>query len=337
MRSPIRPSWSPATTLLLCVATTLLPTRGEAAGDIYWFSLLTEDSYTASQFYSQLFGWEMQDSPNGGLMAMRNGMPMAGISQIEDRLPNVSESMWLAAITVDDLEKSVTTAKQLGATVHQDITKLPGWGSFATIQDPQGAPVTLAVPERRLGGRQGYSGWRWAELWTHDTEQAAAFYTKVVGYTVEEVQTGEQHYTVFGFPGERNAGLVKLEQPEVAARWAPYVGVSDLRAILVRVWELNGKVLREPAEINFEAAGNNRVALITDPTGGAMFLYQLDAQATTDPNVAAQNSTSSSRPRSQSSESGPRVNVSVSVSYGYGYGGGWGGAYYPRGYGHYPY
>jgi len=336
MRNPMRLSWSSAAALLLSVATTLLPTRSEAAGDIYWFSLLTEDATTASQFYSELFGWEIQEGPNGGLMAMRNGMPMAGINQIEDRIPGASESMWLAAITVDDLPKSLATAKQLGATVHQEITKLPGWGSFALIQDPQGAPVTLAVPERRLGGRQGYSGWRWAELWTPDTDAAAAFYSKVVGYTVEEMKTGEQQYTVFGFPGERNAGLVKLDQPEVAPRWAPYVGVSDLRAILVRVWELKGKVLREPAEIDFEAAGNNRVALITDPTGGAMFLYQLDERATNDPNIVAQTSTSSRKP-SRSNDSGPNVRVSVSYGYGYGFGPGWGGAYYPRGYGRYPY
>ena len=49
-------------------------------------------------------------------------------------------------------------------------------------------------------------------------------------------------------------------------------------------------MLREPAEIDFEAAGKNRVALITDPTGGAMFLYQLEETARADPVVAAQQS-----------------------------------------------
>jgi hypothetical protein len=313
-------------------AATLLPTRGEAAGDIYWFSLLTENAAAASKFYSELFGWEITDSPRtGALMALRDGEPIAGISQIEDRVPNTSESLWLAAITVDDLPKAVATAKELGATVHEDITHLPGWGSFALIQDPQGAPVTLALPERRLGGRQGYSGWRWAELWTHEPEKAVNFYTKVVGYTVEQMPMGAAAYTVFGFPGERNAGLVALEQPEIASRWAPYVGVTDLRGILVRVWQLGGQVLREPSEIDFEAAGANRVALILDPTGAAMFLYQLDAQASADPNIAAQNTSRSAPPRSSSDRDGPNVDVSVSVSYGYGYGFGpsWGPAYYP--------
>jgi predicted enzyme related to lactoylglutathione lyase len=330
MRKHIRRAHGAAAALF---AAALLPNRGDAAGDIYWFSLLTEDAAAASQFYSDLFGWEITDSPRtGALMALRDGQPIAGISQIEDRVPDVSESLWLAAITVDDLPKAVATAKELGATIHEDITNLPGWGSFALVQDPQGAPVTLALPERRLGGRQGYSGWRWAELWTHEPEKAADFYTKVIGYTLEQMPMGAATYTVFGFPGERNAGLVALENREIASRWAPYVGVTDLRGILVRVWQLGGQVLREPSEIDFEAAGANRVALILDPTGAAMFLYQLDAQASVDPNIAAQNTSRSSPPRSSSSDDrSPNVDVHVSVSYGYGYGFGpsWGPAYYP--------
>ena len=147
----------------------------------------------------------------------------------------------------------------------------------------------------------------------------------MIGYEREDVQVGEQSYTVFGSSGKRNAGLVKLEQPEIASRWAPYVGVSDLRGTLVRVWQLDGKVLREPSEIDFEAAGANRVALIADPTGGAMFLYQLDEQATADPNLIAQSAArASAQPREPSRGSG---NVTMTVQYGYGFGPGWGGAY----------
>ena len=130
MRKPIRLSWRPATTLLITFATTLLPTRSDAAGEIYWFSLLTEDAAAASTFYSGLFGWTIEPSPTGALMAVRDGIPIAGISQIEDRIPNASESMWLAAIMVSDLEKSVGTAKELGATVHEEITELAGLGQL---------------------------------------------------------------------------------------------------------------------------------------------------------------------------------------------------------------
>jgi hypothetical protein len=328
MRSLIRRSWLLLTATLLACPAALLPARSEAAGEVYWFSLLSDNMYAAMGFYMELFGWEFETSPTGAFMAMRNGTPFAGLSNIEDRMPGSAESLWLAAITVADIEKSVATAKELGATVHTDITHLPGWGTFALIQDPQGAPLILVVPERQLGGNEGYSGWRWAELWTRDTEAAKDFYTKVIGWEIEEVPVGDDSYTVFRSDGKRNAGLVALEQRRVEPRWAPYVGVSDLRGILVRVWEKGGKVLREPAEIDFDAAGRNRVALIADPSGGAMFLYQLEERAAADPGIAAETTTSSfseRQPGSSSGSSGPNVSVSVSMSYGTG----WGTAY-PR-------
>ena len=304
----------------------LLPVRAHAAGEIYWFSLLTEDVGAASQFYSELFGWEIVQSPTGGLMALRDGQPFAGINKIEDRIPGTSESLWLAAIAVADTKKSVATAKKLGATIRQDVKDLPGWGTYSVLQDPQGAPLLLVKPARRLGGTTGYSGWRWAELWTPDTKAAADFYRQVVGYELEPVAVGNETYDVFRSGGKRQAGLVALDRPEIAPRWAPYVGVTDLRGILVRVWQAGGMVLREPAEIDFAAAGANRVALIADPTGAALFLYQLDERATNDPGAVAdaRRASATSAPPPPSG-SGPNVRVSVTV--GVGFGAGWGSAY----------
>ena len=273
--------------LLLGACPALLPRGAQAAGEIYWFSLLSENVEAAAQFYSELFGWEIVPSPTGGLMALRNGQPFAGLNSIENRIPEASESLWLAAITVADPPASVAAAKRLGATIHQDVTELEGWGRYALIQDPQGAPLLVVEPEQPLGGTSGYSGWRWAELWTHDTAAAADFYKQVIGYELEDVAVGDGTYSVLRSSGKRNAGLVHLERDDIAPRWAPYVGVTDLRAVLVRVWQEGGKVLREPAEVDFAAAGANRVALIADPSGAALFLYQLDEKATADPGVIA--------------------------------------------------
>ena len=303
----------------------LLPFRAQAAGEIYWFSLLTEDIGGASQFYSELFGWDIVQSPTGGLMALRNGQPFAGMNRIEDRIPGTSESLWLAAISVTDPVQSVATAKRLGATIRQDVTDLPGWGTYAVIQDPQGAPLLLVKPARSLGGTQGYSGWRWAELWTPDTKAAADFYEQVVGYELEPVSVGNDTYEVLGTAGKRQAGLVALDRDDIAPRWAPYVGVTDLKGILVRVWQNGGKVLREPPELDFAAAGANRVALITDNTGAAFFLYQLEERATPDPGVIADVNpngmrSQSSRPAESSSNGS---NVSFSLVYSTGFGPGW--------------
>ncbi len=322
-RTPLRLSIA---VLLFCAGSALLPSRAQAAGEIYWFSLLSEDVDAAAAFYARLFDWEIAPSPTGGLMALRNGQPFAGMNSIENRIPEASESLWLAAITVTDPPQSVAAAKRLGATIHQDVTELEGWGTYAVIQDPQGAPLMVVDPARSLGGRQGYSGWRWAELWTHDPGSAATFYREVIGYEIENVPVGDGVYTALSSSGTRNAGLVKLERTDIASRWAPYIGVTDLRGILVRVWQERGQVLREPSEVDFEAAGVNRVALIADPSGAVVFLYQLDERATADPTVIAdaQRATPAPAPPPRGGD-GPNVHVSVMI--GYGFGPGWGSAY----------
>ncbi len=138
---------------------------------------------------------------------------------------------------------------------------------------------------------------------------------------------GSEIYTALKSSGQRNAGLVELERRDIAPRWAPYVGVTDLRGILVRVWQEGGQVLREPAEVANAPAGVNRVALIADPSGAALFLYQLDERATTDPVVADEQRTGPGP--TPIIAGGNRSNVHVSVTVGYGFGPGWGSAYPP--------
>jgi len=308
----------------------IAPQRSEAAGEIYWFMLQTEDVFTAVRFYQGLFGWEIDTGPTGNFLMRRNGTPFASIMQIEDRIPNVSEATWLAAINVTDVKKAVAAAKSLGASIRTDVTDLEGWGRFALLQDPDGAPLILAQPQRSLGGNLGYSGWRWAELWTHDPPKAESFYTKVIGYMPQVVKPGGQPYTVFDTDGQHRAGLMKLQQKEIPSRWMPYVGVTDLKGILVRVWQNGGKVLREPAEIDKPAAGTNRVALIADPTGGALFLYQLDERATADPSAVADANARdfSVKREDRFTDTGDRTpNVSFSLSYSTGFGPGWGTMY----------
>ena len=96
----------------------------------------------------------------------------------------------------------------------------------------------------------------------------------------------------------------------------------------MRVWQAGGSVLREPAEVDFAAAGANRVALVADPSGAALFLYQLDERATADPAAIADARRVSSTPAPPPpSGSGSNIRVSVSVGVGYGFGPGWGSAY----------
>ena len=72
--------------------------------------------------------------------------------------------------------------------------------------------------------------------------------------------------------------------------------------------------------------------MIADPTGGALFLYQLDARATADPAVVADSNANNMRakrddPFNDGGAAGGNVNVSFSLSYATGFGPGWGTMY----------
>ena len=253
----------------------ILPLPAQEYGEVRWFDLLTEDAGVANEFYSELFGWEIERSPTGSWLALRNGMPIAGISQIDDSRPDVEESIWLAAIVVSDLRASVEAARRLGATIDQDITRVPGYGSYAVIIDPSSAPVILAVTERPLGGTEGAGAWVWAELWTDDVEASVEFYSEVVGYRRTDVDRPRGDYPVFFSGDQPRAGLVQIEDENIKPIWAPYLGVTDLAATLRRTVELGGNLLLEPsAEL-----ASFRVALLEDPTGGTFFVYELDEVA----------------------------------------------------------
>ncbi len=263
-----------AVALVLVSLAAALPARADGVGEVRWFDLVTEDVAAANAFYSGLFGWTIQRSKTGAYTALRDGTPIAGISEIDDNLPEVAESTWIAVVVVDDLRGAVGDASRLGAEVRENVTRVAGYGSYAVIEDPQGAPLMLATTERPLGGTDGPGAWVWAELWTRDVDAAAKFYGEVIGYERSEIERPRGPYSVFTAGGEPRAGLVEITHEKIEPAWAPYLGITDLEATLKRARELGGRVLLEPAE----ELAQGRVALLADPTGGGFFVYELEQE-----------------------------------------------------------
>ena len=243
-----------------------------ATGEVRWFDLLTEDAETASSFYSELFGWQMQETESGALLALHDGIPVAAISKIEDTLQDTAEATWLVGIIVKDVAAATKTAERLGAKVLEEVTRYPGWGIYSVLEDPQGAEVLLLVTERPMGGSEGPGAFVWAELWTQDVKASSSFYSEVIGYQISAITRPHGDYPIFATADEPRAGLVEIEDKKIETSWAPYVGVAQLAESLQRVGELGGKVLLAPDE----QYGGGRVALIADPTGAGLFLYELD-------------------------------------------------------------
>jgi hypothetical protein len=110
-------------------------------GAFSWFELMTTDIEGAKQFYGKLLGWKLRDEPMEGFnytVVDANGEDVAGIM---DMPPDSGDMppVWGIYFTVENLDKTVAQAKELGATILVEPREIPGVGRFSVIQDPQGA------------------------------------------------------------------------------------------------------------------------------------------------------------------------------------------------------
>ncbi len=243
-------------------------------GEFLGSDLLTENAVTAAAFYGELFGWDVEKVREDNYAIHHQGRLIASVSKIDSADNEANESFWLVGIAVADLDRAMKAAGQLGAEVREPVTTVEGYGRFAVIADPQGAPVMLIEPGSiPIGGTTGHGSWVWAELWTRDVDAAADFYAKVIGYSQTEVERRDEKYHVFKFGEELRAGLVKIpkELENVKPGWAAYVGVENLAKTMARVRELGGRVIFASEDNPVRGA----VALIAGPAGAVLFVHEI--------------------------------------------------------------
>jgi hypothetical protein len=106
--------------------------------------LHTNDTAKAKQFFAKLFDWKLEDMPMGGdapytMICVGDG---TGGGIMKNPVPG-TPSHWLAYVLVDDVEAATKKAKDLGATVAQDVMEVPDYGWMSIIVDPTGAALGL--------------------------------------------------------------------------------------------------------------------------------------------------------------------------------------------------
>jgi predicted enzyme related to lactoylglutathione lyase len=247
------------------------PAAPPEPGAVVWYDLLTEDGEAALGFYRELFGWETVQHRDGGWVILHHGRPIGGVSEVTSELADLDEGLWLVGIAVDDVDTAVARALELGATIDVRPENMPGFARYAVVTDREDAPVLLVDPEIDMGGTEGHGSFVWTELWTRSPSVATAFYHRVVGFEQDTVEVNGHPYTVMTTAETHRAGLVATPLDTIEPAWVPYIGVTDLAAILDRVPKLGGQVLVGP----HPEFANGSVALLVDPTGAAFFTYNI--------------------------------------------------------------
>ena len=109
----------------------------------------------------------------------------------------------------------------------------------------------------------------WVDLGTTDVEGAKAFYGGLFGWQMEDLPTSEGSYTMCRLEGRDVAGIHEHAEGE-GTDWSSSISVDDADQAAARARELGATVLAEP----FDVPGAGRTAVIRDPSGAVVSLWQ---------------------------------------------------------------
>jgi predicted enzyme related to lactoylglutathione lyase len=249
-----------------------MPERtGYAQGTPSWVDLSSPDIGASIAFYTELFGWESvapgpEEETGGYEMFMLRGKRVAGVAPQQDPSQPPAWSTYLAVDDADEVAAKVPAAGGQVAVAPMDITTA---GRMAFFADPTGAFVGVWQAGDHTGaelvGEPGTLGW--SELTTRAPDDAAAFYSEVLGMQAAPWENaGDTPYSVFKVDGEMVGGLMQLDDnlmPDTPPHWAVYFIVEDTDAVAAKAEKLGGSVLYPP----FDVPDIGRIAVLADPHG----------------------------------------------------------------------
>ena len=112
-------------------------------GTFAWNELATSDAAGSEAFYTELFGWTAEAVPGmDGYKMLKIGDRVVG-GLIDKSEQCDGPPIWISYVHVADVNASLAKAVELGAEAFKEVTDVPGMGSFAIIQDPQGGMLAF--------------------------------------------------------------------------------------------------------------------------------------------------------------------------------------------------
>ena len=241
-----------------------------------WVELSSPDAAASRDFYSKLFGWQIEVSPDpqyGGYgMARIGGDDAAGIGP--KQMPE-APTAWGLYIGTDDVDALAQRVKAEGGTVIAEPFDVGDQGRMAVFADPIGAVISAWQ-----GGRMGTfatdrsNAFGWAELNAHGLERDIPFYESLFGWrhTTTDVGDGSPPYTQFETDGDQIAGAFEMGAnipASVISFWMIYFNVDDVDATAQTATDAGGTVTVPPQDYF-----GGRFAVIRDPQGATFGLFK---------------------------------------------------------------
>lgn len=116
------------------------------AGELCWRELRTKDLEAARSFYSQLFGWSLEQSKVTDIPyqeIVHGGSAQGGMMGMDDPEWGEVPSHWANYIAVDNADETAAKITANGGTVRVPPFDAPGVGRMAMVADPSGADFAI--------------------------------------------------------------------------------------------------------------------------------------------------------------------------------------------------
>jgi predicted enzyme related to lactoylglutathione lyase len=241
-----------------------------------WVDLNSQDAAGSREFYSKLFGWKIEVSPDpqygGYAIAKLGGKDVVGIGPAQSKEQPTAWSVYIGTNDAADLAKKVEAA---GGKVIAPPFAVGDQGSMAVFQDPSGAFISAWQPQNMDVPTMGKANtFGWAELNARGVDKAKPFYKKLFGWG-EKVSPmeGQGDYTEFLLGGESIAGAMEMNPmvpAEVPSYWLAYFLVDDVDKSHKTATDAGAQSMLEPQDFP-----GGRFSILSDPQGAAFGLMKM--------------------------------------------------------------
>lgn len=241
-----------------------------------WVELTTPDQKAGAQFYADLFGWEIEESPiDEKTVYLQGRIGDSRIAGITGQMPELAghPAFWGVYLAVDDLDAVSAKIEPAGGKIEAGPFDVADAGRMTALQDPTGARVNLWQAKDHVGtelaNEPGTPNWN--ELVTPDLERALAFYAEVVGIGSQASEgLGDDYTTITNVAGDVVGGATRPMAEGMPPHWNVYFAVADPDATAARVEALGGKAVVP----NFDVEGVGRMGFHADPQGAVFGIVQ---------------------------------------------------------------
>src|SRR5918997_2983109 len=269
---------------------------GYQAGVPCWVASVYPDPEKAVAFYTELFGWEAEEtmganSPGKYYVCRLRGRDVAAVGSPRGGGAHLVP-VWDTYIWVESADDTVAKVTDAGGSVVMEPFDLLDAARIGVFADPAGAVFGVWQPGEHRGAQlvNEPGAWSISQLSTRDPEGSKAFYGAVFGWEADTFDMGEGEVTLWRLPGyvggepqqpvsrEVVGVMVPISgdrSPEdLPAHWSVDFWVDDVDAAADKAAKLGGRVVASPF-----APSVGRTAVLADPQGAVFSVSKVGPAA----------------------------------------------------------